>query len=137
MTSSLDIGDPPHPTDREREIALGVGRVFENGQGRAVLLTAMARALAAYRAELLEQQGERERAYQLVECELRDRRVASVRLESNFASVLVVGEPVTRSASSLRAAVDVVRVLARTDRREIIRQAARRHGMPTAAGGAM
>ncbi len=32
MSSSagqIDIGPPPHPTDREREIALEVGRAFD------------------------------------------------------------------------------------------------------------
>lgn len=48
-------GDGPEPTDREREIALEVGRVFEAGQGRAALLTAMSRALARYRVELEQQ----------------------------------------------------------------------------------
>ncbi len=45
-------GDVPLPTDREREIALEVGRVFDERSGRPALLTAMAHALARYRLEL-------------------------------------------------------------------------------------
>jgi hypothetical protein len=77
----IDIGPPPHPTDREREIALAIGRHV--GGSHAAFLSETARALARYRTELQER-GAREAAYALVENDLRDRRIDRITVTSNF-----------------------------------------------------
>lgn len=48
----IKLGKGPLPTDRERELALEVGRAFDATSGRAALLTEMAKAFARYRVEL-------------------------------------------------------------------------------------
>lgn len=77
----IDLGPPPHPTDRERELALELGqKISYTCATQPAFLTVLARALASYRVELQQETGARETAYTLVENELRDRRVTTIDL---------------------------------------------------------
>lgn len=106
----INLGPPPHPTDRERQLALEIGRIRADGSSsHAVFLTATARMLAQYRVELAGR-GAREAAYALVERDLRDRQIDSVALHSSHVAVgRSVDETIARPAeASLLAAVDLV-----------------------------
>lgn len=49
----IDLGPGPQPNDRERQLALDLGKAFDESTGRAALLTTFAKAFAKYRVELV------------------------------------------------------------------------------------
>lgn len=107
-SDTIDLGPPPYPTDREREFALQLGRETASATNQAARLSAFARVLAQYRAEL-EQRGDRAAAYARVESEIREQRVERIRFNDN-GSVRVERGLGETSEWSLLAAVDALGV---------------------------
>lgn len=108
--SQIDIGAPPHPTDRERELSLAISRELSEATSHADRVTALTRALARYRIEL-EARDSREAAHAIVEQELRDQRIATVFLREGGITTLErgTGETVDRFVSySLLGAADMI-----------------------------